>query len=115
VGNGDIWEYKDAKEMRQHTGVRGVMAARGLLAKYVETDYSVSEAVREEQSARRSRSGSNQRLLEGSVVLTSSPALFAGYDKTPIHAVEQFVNISKDYGFIFPLLSVILTWLIISG
>lgn len=33
-----------------------------------------------------------------------SPALFAGYDRTPAHAVENFVNISVDYGFIFPLL-----------
>lgn len=32
--------------------------------------------------------------------------MFAGHDKTPKHAVEQFVNLSVDYGFIFPLLSV---------
>lgn len=43
MGNGDIWEYKDAKEMREHTGVRGVMAARGLLAKYVGTNYLIGE------------------------------------------------------------------------
>lgn len=36
----------------------------------------------------------------------NSPALFAGYDKTPSHCVEQFVNVSLDYGFIFPLLYV---------
>lgn len=35
-----------------------------------------------------------------------SPALFAGYDKTPKHAVEQFINLSLDYGFIYPLLYV---------
>ena len=35
-----------------------------------------------------------------------SPALFAGYDNTPKHAIEQFVNLSLDYGFIFPLLYV---------
>lgn len=33
-----------------------------------------------------------------------SPALFAGYDRTPKHAVEQFVSLSVDYGLIFPLL-----------
>lgn len=33
VGNGDIWDLKDAVDMRKTTGVRGVMAARGLLAK----------------------------------------------------------------------------------
>lgn len=33
VGNGDIWEYGDVEDMRRATGVRGVMAARGLLAK----------------------------------------------------------------------------------
>ena len=38
---------------------------------------------------------------------SSSPALFAGYDKTPKDAVEQFVNLSTDYGFIFPLLYVL--------
>ncbi|EIW70695.1 hypothetical protein TREMEDRAFT_68173 [Tremella mesenterica DSM 1558] len=35
--------------------------------------------------------------------LLANPALFAGYTKTPIHAVEQFVNLSVDYGLIFPL------------
>jgi tRNA-dihydrouridine synthase 4 len=35
VGNGDIWEYDDAQHMREKTGVKGVMAARGLLAKWV--------------------------------------------------------------------------------
>jgi tRNA-dihydrouridine synthase 4 len=35
-----------------------------------------------------------------------SPALFAGFDKTPIHAAEQFTNLSLDYGFIHPLLYV---------
>lgn len=33
VGNGDIWDNNDAVIMRERTGVRGVMAARGLLAK----------------------------------------------------------------------------------
>lgn len=33
VGNGDIWELGDVQTMRNETGVRGVMAARGLLAK----------------------------------------------------------------------------------
>ncbi|KAI5453565.1 tRNA dihydrouridine synthase [Naganishia albida] len=32
VGNGDIWELDDVMTMRRETGVRGVMAARGLLA-----------------------------------------------------------------------------------
>ncbi|WVF71419.1 hypothetical protein IAT40_006223 [Kwoniella sp. CBS 6097] len=31
-GNGDIWELSDAVTMRERTGVRGVMGARGLLA-----------------------------------------------------------------------------------
>jgi tRNA-dihydrouridine synthase len=35
VGNGDIWDLDDVVTMREETGVRGVMAARGLLAKYV--------------------------------------------------------------------------------
>ncbi|ORX36705.1 hypothetical protein BD324DRAFT_601451 [Kockovaella imperatae] len=35
--------------------------------------------------------------------LLANPALFAGYETTPAHAVEQFVNLSVDYGFIFPL------------
>lgn len=33
VANGDLWELSDAKRMRDVTGVKGVMAARGLLAK----------------------------------------------------------------------------------
>jgi tRNA-dihydrouridine synthase 4 len=33
-----------------------------------------------------------------------SPALFAGYKTTPVHAVENFVNLSLDYGFMFSLL-----------
>lgn len=65
VGNGDIWAYGDALEMRAKTGVNGVMAARGLLA---------------------------------------NPALFAGYDRTPHHAVAHFVNLATDYGFIHSLL-----------
>jgi tRNA-dihydrouridine synthase 4 len=32
VGNGDVWDLEGAEEMRG-TGVRGVMGARGLLAK----------------------------------------------------------------------------------
>ncbi|WWC89370.1 uncharacterized protein L201_004293 [Kwoniella dendrophila CBS 6074] len=32
IGNGDIWTYDDVKEMREKSGVKGVMAARGLLA-----------------------------------------------------------------------------------
>lgn len=35
VANGDLWTLEDAKQMRQVAGVQGVMAARGLLAKYV--------------------------------------------------------------------------------
>ena len=34
VGNGDIWSMDDMTTMRSKTGVKGVMAARGLLAKY---------------------------------------------------------------------------------
>ena len=33
VANGDLWELNDARRMREVTGVKGVMAARGLLAK----------------------------------------------------------------------------------
>jgi tRNA-dihydrouridine synthase 4 len=33
VANGDLWELSDAQAMREETGVKGVMAARGLLAK----------------------------------------------------------------------------------
>lgn len=32
IGNGDIWTAQDAADMRRETGVKGVMAARGLLA-----------------------------------------------------------------------------------
>ena len=32
MANGDLWTLEDAKEMRK-TGVNGVMAARGILAK----------------------------------------------------------------------------------
>ncbi|WRT66319.1 uncharacterized protein IL334_003274 [Kwoniella shivajii] len=32
TGNGDIWTYEDVINMRNKTGVKGVMAARGLLA-----------------------------------------------------------------------------------
>jgi tRNA-dihydrouridine synthase 4 len=32
IGNGDIWTAQDAVDMRRETGVKGVMAARGLLA-----------------------------------------------------------------------------------
>lgn len=78
VANGDLWDLEDARRMRE-TGVKGVMGARGLLAKSVVS-------------------------LVWLVWLTHSPALFAGYAKTPTHAVEQFVNVSLDYGFIFPLL-----------
>lgn len=64
VGNGDIWALGDALEMRAKTGVKGVMAARGLLA---------------------------------------NPALFAGYKRTPSHAVTNFVNLATDYGLIHSL------------
>jgi tRNA-dihydrouridine synthase 4 len=36
VANGDLWILEDAVEMRK-TGVNGVMAARGILAKYVKS------------------------------------------------------------------------------
>ncbi len=36
VGNGDLWDLEDAARMRDETGVRGVMGARGLLAKSVD-------------------------------------------------------------------------------
>lgn len=65
VGNGDIWELSDAVQMREKTGVRGVMAARGLLA---------------------------------------NPALFTGVAHTPDSTVQRFVDLSLDYGLIFPLL-----------
>ncbi|EJT45654.1 hypothetical protein A1Q2_00858 [Trichosporon asahii var. asahii CBS 8904] len=64
VGNGDIWSLGDAHTMRAKTGVKGVMAARGLLA---------------------------------------NPALFAGYERTPSHAVANFVNLATDYGLIYSL------------
>lgn len=64
VGNGDVWSLADAVEMRAKTGVKGAMAARGLLA---------------------------------------NPALFAGYERTPSHAVTNFVNLASDYGLIHSL------------
>ena len=33
VANGDLWTLEDATKMREDTGVRGVMGARGLLEK----------------------------------------------------------------------------------
>lgn len=50
VGNGDIWELDDVMTMRRETGVRGVMAARGLLANPVSL---VLGLVREGPDARR--------------------------------------------------------------
>jgi len=36
--------------------------------------------------------------------LLANPALFAGYDRTPIHAVSNFVQLSTKYGVLpFPL------------
>jgi len=43
VANGDLWELSDATTMREVTGVKGVMAARGLLAKWV--DYNCDTRV----------------------------------------------------------------------
>ena len=37
VANGDVWDLADTERMRVETGVRGVMGARGLLAKSVST------------------------------------------------------------------------------
>lgn len=34
VANGDLWDLGNAKKMREVTGVRGIMGARGLLAKF---------------------------------------------------------------------------------
>ena len=39
VANGDLWTLDDAEKMRG-TGVDGVMGARGLLAKYVPSDFT---------------------------------------------------------------------------
>lgn len=33
----------------------------------------------------------------------NSPALFAGYDKTPEDCISQFINLGLDYGFNFSL------------
>lgn len=35
--------------------------------------------------------------------LLANPALFAGYEKTPLEAIKEFVHLSADYGLIFPL------------
>lgn len=82
VGNGDIWELEDVLTMRRETGVRGVMAARGLLANPVSCH----------QFWKRSRAEANKQ------------ALFAGSASTPKHAVENFVRLSMDYSLIYPLL-----------
>ncbi|GAA6011494.1 hypothetical protein JCM10207_002638 [Rhodosporidiobolus poonsookiae] len=64
VANGDIFTSQDAVEMRERTGVQGVMSARGLLA---------------------------------------NPALYAGYDRTPLAAIQSFLSLSTSTGLIFPL------------
>ncbi|KAM0786055.1 hypothetical protein ACM66B_006866 [Microbotryomycetes sp. NB124-2] len=64
VANGDVFTLEEANKSRKHTGARGAMSARGLLA---------------------------------------NPALFAGFNETPMEAVSQFIQISTACGLIFPL------------
>ncbi|GFZ43993.1 tRNA-dihydrouridine synthase 4 [Saitozyma sp. JCM 24511] len=55
------------------------------------------------QDAEDMRAETGVRGVMGARGLLANPALFAGYDRTPKHAVEQFVSLSVDYGLIFPL------------
>ncbi len=57
--NGDIFTLNDAETTVEQTGVKGVMAARGLL---------------------------------------DNPALFAGYDHTPLECIEKYVRLAIGYG-----------------
>ncbi|KAJ9117967.1 hypothetical protein QFC20_000248 [Naganishia adeliensis] len=82
VGNGDIWELDDVMTMQRETGVRGVMAARGLLANPV---------------------SSLLKSHEGTDLTCKTQALFAGYSSTPKHAVENFIRLTMDYSLIYPL------------
>ncbi|KAK4689067.1 tRNA-dihydrouridine synthase 4, partial [Tremellales sp. Uapishka_1] len=51
----------------------------------------------------RLRKDTGVRGVMGARGLLANPALFAGYKRTPRHAVENFCNLSVDYGFISPL------------
>lgn len=59
LANGDIRSMEDARRVQDYTGVKGVMAARGLL---------------------------------------TNPAMFAGYDSTPLSCIEDWINISLETG-----------------
>ncbi|KAF8331923.1 uncharacterized protein EI90DRAFT_901023 [Cantharellus anzutake] len=57
--------------------------------------HTESEAIRRKTGVRGVMSGRG---------LLANPALFAGYDRTPIHAVTNFVHLSTKYGVLpFPL------------
>ncbi|KAM9956957.1 hypothetical protein ACTFIR_003694 [Dictyostelium discoideum] len=63
--NGDVFTLSQSNEIREKTGVNGVMSARGLL---------------------------------------TNPALFQGYDKTPIECIKDFINIYSEYGGLHPVI-----------
>ena len=98
VANGDAWDLESVSHIRKETRVRGVMAARGLLANPVWTlDLSWSSfddfferlysLVRHRHLRKRSRS----------VQFRSC----AG--RTRLNRRQQFVDISSGYGLVFPL------------
>ncbi len=62
VANGDLFSLKDCEKIFEQTSVKGVMAARGLLA---------------------------------------NPAMFAGYDVTPIECISDWVEICMRDGTSF--------------
>ncbi|XP_033120289.1 tRNA-dihydrouridine(20a/20b) synthase [NAD(P)+]-like [Anneissia japonica] len=63
VANGDIKYLEDVDKLHKNTGVKGVMAARGML---------------------------------------QNPAMYAGYENTPLQCVQDWVDIAVGLGTPFP-------------
>ncbi|XP_070557671.1 tRNA-dihydrouridine(20a/20b) synthase [NAD(P)+]-like [Ptychodera flava] len=59
VANGDIRSLEDVQRVKEHTGVNGVMAARGIL---------------------------------------QNPAMYAGYEHTPVKCIQDWVDIALETG-----------------
>ncbi|WWD17345.1 hypothetical protein CI109_101786 [Kwoniella shandongensis] len=55
------------------------------------------------EDARRMREVTGVEGVMAARGLLANPALFAGYKVTPSHCISQFINLSLDYGLIFPL------------